>query len=373
MRARYLLLCLGLLALGETAADSRVAADGAIAIVRRIAEPAFQMAWSPDGSKIAVASNTTRHSYSLWDVASGKLLHELSTSQGALGPKRAVAFAPDGKHVIVQSPQLAVRGDVALALWNVETGLIDGAILTPPSLRSSFIQSYAVSPSTEQLAVLFPDNLIAIYDTRSWQLQATWIPQAPVAHYPSAFAFDPSGQLIVWGGARRGSYTGDPRGLVVAYEAITGRLVRIIEQAHQDGVQNVVFLGTTGLIATTANRLSSMTNVATGKVEKPLDDDPVRVWLLREGLRTSSFEVNYDGARAMSASADGKRFALAATGTPSTLHIWTAYGELWDHKWVSDDSTYFNALAFSPDGHRIAASRVRNRAASFEVVILAVP
>jgi WD40 repeat protein len=72
--------------------------------------PAFQVAFSPDGKRLAVGAN--ENGVYLLDAQTGRKVHEL---RGAAGGDQDVAFSPDGR-------RLLSCGDEMMNLWDLETG-----------------------------------------------------------------------------------------------------------------------------------------------------------------------------------------------------------------------------------------------------------
>jgi WD40 repeat protein len=72
-------------------------------------------AFSPDGRKVAIGTGDPRGKalgdsageVRVWEVATGKLLHSIHPAQGDIGYVRAIAFSPDGKHVLVDCLELS--------------------------------------------------------------------------------------------------------------------------------------------------------------------------------------------------------------------------------------------------------------------------
>src|SRR5262249_4845102 len=127
--------------------------------------------FSPDGKLLAERCNefqrgaTTR----LWDVASGKELHqlgELSDGQGRVVPLNqdtvsrpgaaTIAFSPDGRLLAEGTPQHTVR------FWDVATG----KEISPGHGHQGGVSALSVSPDARVLATHGADNTV-----RRWDMQ----------------------------------------------------------------------------------------------------------------------------------------------------------------------------------------------------------
>jgi WD40 repeat protein len=118
-------------------------------------ERVFALAFSPDGQRIA--STGTTGQFLLWDVASGRLLHELRTSE----PFYALAFHPHGRRLAGASRNL-------VQLWDTETGQ-DVLTLRGAPLRSSdngFNPRVAFSPDGNWLAASNWNDTVSVWDAR---------------------------------------------------------------------------------------------------------------------------------------------------------------------------------------------------------------
>ncbi|HEX3052333.1 MAG TPA: hypothetical protein VHP83_16855, partial [Aggregatilineaceae bacterium] len=136
--------------------------------------------WSPDGSKIAVASADT--SIVILDTST-KL--SLTTLVGHTDIVRSLSWSPDGSQIATagQSPDNTVR------IWDTKTGeaLID--------YQGSWITDVAWNPHFDQLAIA-DDNRVRIVDPTTMQIIQEFTSTATVY----AVAWNPEGTQLVYGG-----------------------------------------------------------------------------------------------------------------------------------------------------------------------------
>jgi predicted NACHT family NTPase len=114
------------------------------------------MAFSPDGSIIAIASGSYAQTVRLWEVSSGRCLKIFQ------GPANrgiwSLAFSPDGK--IVASGR---SEDNMLCVWEVSSG----QCLAPTLGHLSRIQSVVFSPDGKTLASGSYDGAITLWDLQT--------------------------------------------------------------------------------------------------------------------------------------------------------------------------------------------------------------
>jgi WD40 repeat protein len=96
------------------------------------------LVFSPDGRLLATTAGQSKLVW-LWDATSGALVRKLS---GQEFPARAVAFAPDGKHVA------AMQAGPHIHIWEVDTGRVSAVL----AVDNGGLKSLAFSPDGRSLA-----------------------------------------------------------------------------------------------------------------------------------------------------------------------------------------------------------------------------
>jgi WD40 repeat protein len=125
------------------------------------------IAFSPDGQLLA--SEGEDKSILLWDVNTGKLK---ATLQGHTDTPNSVAFSPDGKLLAAGSVMPSVPGrareDVAIKVWDVNTGKVKTTLVGHPST----VSSVAFSPDGNVLASGSSDSGGKAGRIKFWDVQA---------------------------------------------------------------------------------------------------------------------------------------------------------------------------------------------------------
>ncbi|MBN9119889.1 MAG: hypothetical protein J0I06_12135 [Planctomycetes bacterium] len=137
-------------ALGSNVVVWALASKRVLFALKGHSEVVNAVCFSPDGSRIATASNDT-HAI-VWDAADGRPLHKLA---GHWRWASAVAFAPDGK-------TLATGGyDKTVRLWDVSSGTPKGVLVGD----SGAVRAVAFSPDGRTVAIGGADNDVRLWDT----------------------------------------------------------------------------------------------------------------------------------------------------------------------------------------------------------------
>ena len=111
---------------------------------------ASAMAFSPDGRQVAAAGESGI--IRVWNVASGKLVHEL---RGHAKPLRCLAFHPQGEFLL-ERPLLSARSEEACALGAAVFGAVVGGA-QPDALTAqramTGVKGTVYEPRTDNVAV----------------------------------------------------------------------------------------------------------------------------------------------------------------------------------------------------------------------------
>jgi WD40 repeat protein/transcriptional regulator with XRE-family HTH domain/energy-coupling factor transporter ATP-binding protein EcfA2 len=111
---------------------------------------------SPDGTRLVTGGSDG--SAFLWDVTTGKLLHELPGQTGMFGSWDPIAFNPDGSLVACASVDGTVR------IWNVNTGTL------LQNLPGSIFPNVSFSPDGKHLLATGEENTINLWDIQTGQI-----------------------------------------------------------------------------------------------------------------------------------------------------------------------------------------------------------
>jgi len=155
------------------------------------AGPITALAWSPDGTLLAVA--TRDGPVQLWRIRSHpRLLRRLR----GLDAVQAVAFAPDGQLVAaVDHQRRAVRARGRLALWRTDTGTVTASPLALPGEG----RSIAFSPDGDKIAIGLDNGQVLVVDAASRRPERT-LPASGAPNVALAFARDGTLLSGAWAG-----------------------------------------------------------------------------------------------------------------------------------------------------------------------------
>ena len=169
-----------------------------------------EIAFSPDGRLLAVASSIGVYLYAAADLREVRFLPTYS-------PVSRVAFSPDGR-------LLASASDYAIRLWDAASG----ALLWTLAGRTAQVLSVAFSPDGRALASASWDDTIRLWDAASGQLL-----RALKGHTSrvNSVAFSPDGRLLASASWDR---------TIRLWDAASGALLRTLE-GHTTTVLSVAF------------------------------------------------------------------------------------------------------------------------------------
>lgn len=334
-------LHIGVLALAYSPDGRRLAGaggDGAIGVydaatgerLRRLEEgevSVLSLAWSPDGSRLA--AGLAGHAVRVWDVEGGRL--EPGPPDRLGGPAAAVAVSPDGRTLA------AATFDGAVWLWTFDAEPRRLHVLRG---HEGEARALAFSPDGSRLASAGLDGTVRI-----WGVAAGTAEGVLAAHKGGALC-------LAW--PREGGWlaSGGNDNSVRIWDPAAGRPLHKF-LGHSEGVRALA-AGRDGRALVSAS-----------------PEGVAKVWDAGSSPRPRTFEapatVAYGGAAGCVAiSRDGR---LVASGHfDGIAQIWDAATGALLHRLRAADSGV-RALAFSPDGRRLAASAGEPRPARGEVVV----
>jgi WD40 repeat protein len=177
-----------------------------------VKQAAYSLAFSPDGSKLAVGEHSA---VKVWDLRSRKVLHDFQFEQNQIGQAWRVVFSPDG--TLLAAALLDYGGSFVpkapkVRVWNVATG---NEVFSAWSNRSAI----AIAVSRDGKLAAAGDRLIEIWDLNTQQSLRRIAADDRII---SCLAFTPDGRTIVTG-------WNDPD--ITFWDVATGEKVAALESA----------------------------------------------------------------------------------------------------------------------------------------------
>ena len=266
----------------------------------------LSVSFSPDGSTLA--SGSSDDTVKLWDVATRR---NIATLRGHSRGVWSVSFSPDGSTLASGS------WDNTVKLWDVATrrniATLEG--------HSSEVWSVSFSPDGSTLASGggWGDNTVKLWDVATRRNIATL-----TGHRGSvrSVSFSPDGSTLA---------SGSRNGTVKLWDVATRRNIATLE-GHSSEVWSVSFS-------------PDGSTLASGSW-----DNTVKLWDVATRQNTATLEGHRDNVQSVSFSPDGS--TLASGSSDNTVKLWDVATKSWNfftHTGVA------GKVSFSPDGSTLAS------------------
>ena len=280
------------------------------------ADSLVTVAYSPDGSRIATASQDG--TAKIWDAATGSELITLGTVDGS-NAVNLLAYSPDGTRIVTGHDDHTAR------VWDAATGSVTLTL----SGHEDYVNSVAYSPDGAHIATTSGDNTLKMWDAVTGEELYT------LSESINSVAFSPDGKRFATAG-------GDNTARI--WDVATGR-------------QWVEFFGHTNAVSKVAFSPDG-TRLATVS-----DDNTARVWDATTGAQQLLLNLPASGL-GVAFSPDGRQ--LATSGFNGAAALWDATSGKEVLTLLGHSSAIYD-VSFSPDGTRLATAGRDNTAKVWDI------
>ena len=299
----------------------------------------FQLAFGVDGSHLMLRDLGKDVAVAQWDITSGALVAQNSFGPSVSTTEGIIAVSKDGR-------LLASRDADGVQLWDAVSGAALGGRLPAPTVGGMISATFTASfsPDGSTLAVGADDGSLRLWSTNE-------LPPLPVTRVATVnTASNPAGVAL---GA-----TGEVGAVTSAPSTIDIFDVRSSPSRRQGSIDasadwNLIVSPDSRVLVTTEDPTSVPPGAAGGHV---------RLWDV--GSRRSlgplvDLPPGCQGADAAGVSSDDRLVAIACRSYEPNIHgamtIWDVRGRRRRAHWpITTDIDHVSAVAFSPDGRKLA-------------------
>jgi FOG: TPR repeat, SEL1 subfamily len=343
----------------EPAAAPSTLLDREIALYS-LPQRVFALAWSPDGSRVAVSFEDDRQ-ITLLDAHDGKRLWAVERKLSSTAKKPVLVFSPDGNRLYIRSATalISARNEIVSVL-SVRDGAVERTLSSGDQSAFGLGVAKALASSRERVFVV-PDalgNAVVSFDTESWT--AAKVIELPKQQLEPGKGFV-SARLAL--DDRRGMLFWAHEGVVQPIPLKGGKPMSAF-QAFQLDVEGMQINPVTGelVVGGTANFQSSRVNPSNEPKADIRSYHDASATLVRafdpiSGKQTKVYLAPGATVGGVSVSQDGKFIAATKSGTFKTggssyLHLWdAATGRLLASRDMGNASV--SDVSFSPDGKQL--------------------
>lgn len=304
-----------------------------------------KLAWSPSGQYLVTAGKLMRD-ITVWDSKTGRIVHKLETGV-ALGDH--VAFSKDGQLLITSVTEN--KAGAALSIWRTSDWQIIrqvSSLFADEPVKYSAARMFSLSDNGKRLAYIAaqgPGNPIGVLDTDTWGTRAVFKPDRDTAN---ALAIAPDGRRLE---------VGTIAGKIMAFDIDDQRLVRVIDaypaESFAVGVDSLAYSPDGQVIASGPTiSFASKANPGGGYDRIAPPADPLRLWRVSDGSLFKSKQGAFGAIRGIDWSPNGRYVSFAAGD--HSIRLWDLQMDTLVTAFKFDKSAV--AVAFSPDGKRLAAA-----------------
>jgi WD40 repeat protein len=323
-------------------------ASGLVHVLSRHTDVIFELAWSPDGTRVVTAGDNRAI---IWNALTGARVAELSGHSGQI---TTVDWSRDGRRIVTGASDLTAK------VWDASSG----ALITTMSGHFLPVVHARFNPAGTRVATAAYDGEAKVWNAATGALIATGTPGA--SSYMRVVEWSPDGSKIA---------CATDEGVGYVYNASTGALLYQLIGHAGPGIFDVQW-------NRAGTRLVTCSYDLTARVWSATDGSLVTTLL---GHSAPIYDANWspDGSRVVTASADGtarvwnptngqRQLTLDGHGnevggamySPDGTMIATfsldGLAKLWDANTGAEIFTFYGhgdgltAMRFSPDGLRLA-------------------